>query len=52
MPILMVTTRGNKEDVIDAMKVRVNNYIVKPFTAQGLKDKIDLILKATEIKAS
>lgn len=52
MPILMVTTRGNKEDVIDAMKARVNNYIVKPFTAQGLKDKIDLILKATEIKAS
>jgi two-component system chemotaxis response regulator CheY len=51
MPILMVTTRGNKEDVIDAMKARVNNYIVKPFTAQGLKDKIDAILKTTEIKA-
>jgi two-component system chemotaxis response regulator CheY len=50
MPILMVTTRGNKEDVIDAMKMRVNNYIVKPFTAQGLKEKIDAILKATEAK--
>ena len=46
MPILMVTTRGNKEDVIEAMKARVNNYIIKPFTAQGLKDKIDQILKA------
>jgi two-component system chemotaxis response regulator CheY len=45
LPILMITTRGNKEDVIDAMKVRVNNYIVKPFTPQGLKDKIDQILK-------
>ena len=50
MPILMVTTRGNKEDVIEAMKVRVNNYIVKPFTAQGLKEKIDAILKTGEAK--
>ncbi|HMK38411.1 MAG TPA: response regulator [Bacteroidota bacterium] len=45
MPILMITTRGNKEDVIEAMKMRVNNYIVKPFTAPGLKEKIDQILK-------
>lgn len=45
MPILMVTTRGNKEDVIEALKIRVNNYIVKPFTPQGLKEKIDHILK-------
>jgi two-component system, chemotaxis family, chemotaxis protein CheY len=51
IPILMVTTRGNKEDVIEAMKMRVNNYIVKPFTAQGLKDKIDQVLKSVEIKA-
>src|SRR5512136_2768185 len=49
LPILMVTTRGNKEDVIDAMKMRVNNYIVKPFTAQGLKDKIDAILKTADM---
>jgi len=52
MPILMVTTRGNKEDVIEAMKMRVNNYIVKPFTAQGLKEKIDQILKTMEPKAA
>jgi two-component system chemotaxis response regulator CheY len=50
MPILMVTTRGNKEDVIEAMKARVNNYIVKPFTAQGLKEKIDAILKTADLK--
>jgi two-component system chemotaxis response regulator CheY len=50
IPILMVTTRGNKEDVIEAMKVRVNNYIIKPFTPQGLKDKIDQILKTVESK--
>lgn len=50
LPILMVTTRGNKEDVIEAMKVRVNNYIIKPFTPQGLKDKIDQVLKSVESK--
>jgi two-component system chemotaxis response regulator CheY len=50
MPILMVTTRGNKEDVIEAMKARVSNYIVKPFTAPGLKDKIDGILKTADPK--
>ncbi len=46
LPILMITTRGNKDDVIEAMKARVNNYIVKPFTAPKLKEKIELILKS------
>jgi len=45
LPILMVTTRGMKEDVMEALKAKVNNYIVKPFTPQVLKEKIDLILK-------
>ncbi len=45
LPILMITTRGMKEDVIAAMQARVNNYVVKPFTPQVLREKIDLILK-------
>ncbi|GAB5522110.1 MAG: response regulator [Rhodothermales bacterium] len=45
LPILMVTTRGMKEDVIAAMKARVNNYVVKPFTPDVLRDKIETILK-------
>jgi two-component system chemotaxis response regulator CheY len=44
MPIMMVTTRGVKEDIVDALKARVNNYVVKPFTPQILKQKIDQIL--------
>ena len=52
LPILMVTTRGNKEDVIEALKARVNNYIVKPFTPQGLKEKIEAILKSVEPNGS
>ncbi|MEA1973280.1 MAG: response regulator [Candidatus Cloacimonadota bacterium] len=44
LPILMVTTRSVKEDIIEAMKAGVNNYVVKPFTPDILKDKIDKIL--------
>lgn len=47
MPILMVTTRGVKEDIIEALQARVSNYIVKPFTPQVLKEKIDQILAAS-----
>ncbi|MGO9481565.1 MAG: response regulator [Candidatus Kryptoniota bacterium] len=45
IPILMVTTRGMKDDVMEALQARVNNYVVKPFTPQVLKEKIDQILK-------
>ena len=44
LPVLMVTTRGVKEDIVEALNAKVNNYIVKPFTPQILKDKISQIL--------
>ncbi len=44
LPVLMVTTRGVKEDILQALQARVNNYVVKPFTPQVLKEKIDQIL--------
>ncbi len=44
LPILMVTTRGVKQDIIEALQARVNNYIIKPFTPQLLKDKIEQTL--------
>jgi len=44
LPVLMVTTRSVKEDIVDAMKAGVNNYIVKPFTPDTLKEKIDQVL--------
>ncbi len=43
-PIIMVTTEAAKEDIITALKAGVNNYIVKPFTPDVLKDKIDTVL--------
>lgn len=50
MPILMVTTRGLKEDIIEALKAKVSNYIVKPFTPQVLKEKIESIMESTNKK--
>ncbi len=47
VPILMMTTRSLKEDIITALESGVNNYIVKPFTPQVLKDKIDALTAAT-----
>ena len=44
LPVLMVTTRGIKDDIVDALQSGVNNYVVKPFTPQILKEKIDQIL--------
>jgi two-component system, chemotaxis family, chemotaxis protein CheY len=44
VPILMVTTRSVREDILAAVEAGVNNYIVKPFTPQVLKEKIDTVL--------
>ncbi|MFH1194270.1 MAG: response regulator [bacterium] len=44
IPILMVTTRGVKDDIIEALQAKVSNYVVKPFTPAVLKEKIDQIL--------
>lgn len=46
VPVLMVTTRSVREDILVAIEAGVNNYIVKPFTPQVLKDKIDQLLAA------
>lgn len=44
-PVLMVTAEAAKENVVTAVQAGVNNYIVKPFTAAALKERIDLILE-------
>lgn len=44
-PVLMVTAEAAKENVVTAVAAGVNNYIVKPFTAAALKERIDLILQ-------
>lgn len=39
-PVLLVTAEAEKENVIQAAQAGVNNYIVKPFTAAVLREKI------------
>ncbi|WP_457621893.1 chemotaxis response regulator CheY [Persephonella sp.] len=46
LPVLMVTAEAKKENVLLAIKAGVNNYIVKPFTAEVLKEKIEKIFSA------
>jgi len=43
MPFLMVTAEAQKENVIEAVKAKVSNYIIKPFTAETLAEKINKI---------
>ena len=42
----MVTAESQQENVVQAVQAGVNNYIVKPFTAETLKEKIDKIFEA------
>ena len=44
LPFLMVTAESQKENVVEAVKARVSNYIVKPFTAATLSEKLVKIL--------
>ena len=44
VPILLVTTRGAREDIIAAVEAGVYNYILKPFTPSVLKEKIDRLM--------
>lgn len=45
LPVLMVTAEGLKENVLEAMKAGVSNYVVKPFSAEVLQEKIENIFK-------
>ncbi len=42
-PILMVTAEAKKSQIVEAAQAGINGYVVKPFTAGTLNDKIDRI---------
>ncbi|MBI5235777.1 MAG: chemotaxis response regulator CheY [Deltaproteobacteria bacterium] len=50
IPVLMVTAEAAKENVVNAVQAGVSNYIVKPFTATVLKERVDAIL--AKVKAA
>ncbi len=45
LPVLMVTAEAKREQIIEAARPGVNGYVVKPFTAQALKEKIEKIFE-------
>jgi|TARA_B100001059_G_C17795305_1_gene562660 two-component system chemotaxis response regulator CheY len=45
LPVLMVTAEAKREQIIQAAQAGVNGYIVKPFTAVTLKEKLDKIFE-------
>ncbi|SFM39727.1 two-component system, chemotaxis family, response regulator CheY [Ectothiorhodospira mobilis] len=48
LPVLMVTAEAKREQIIEAAQAGVNGYIVKPFTAETLREKIDKIFERLE----
>jgi two-component system chemotaxis response regulator CheY len=46
MPVLMLTAEAKREQIIEAAQAGVNGYVIKPFTAVTLKEKIDKILES------
>ncbi len=46
LPVLMLTAEAKREQIIEAAQAGVNGYVIKPFTAETLKEKLDKILAA------
>ena len=45
LPFLMITAESQKEKIIEAVKYKVSNYIIKPFTPKALMEKINKIFE-------
>jgi len=52
LPVLMVTAEAKRDQIVEAAQAGVNGYVVKPFTAVTLKEKIDKIFERIEATAS
>jgi two-component system chemotaxis response regulator CheY len=52
LPFLMVTAEAEKENIIEAVKSGVSNYVVKPFTATTLKEKMAKVFQTLASKKS
>ena len=45
LPVLLVTAEAKRDQIVEAAQAGVNGYVVKPFTANTLKEKIDKIFE-------
>lgn len=48
LPVLMVTAEAKREQIIEAAQSGVNGYVVKPFSAQTLKVKMEKVFERIE----
>ena len=51
LPVLMVTAEAKREQIVEAVQAGVSGYVVKPFTAEILKQKLEKILQARSTAA-
>ncbi len=52
LPVLMVTAEAQKENIIEVVQAGVSGYIVKPFTGDGLQEKlVKIFAKKTPVNA-
>ena len=51
LPVLMVTAEAKREQIIEAAQAGVNGYVIKPFTAGTLSDKLNKIFERLEASA-
>ncbi|MCP5329122.1 MAG: chemotaxis response regulator CheY [Steroidobacteraceae bacterium] len=52
LPVLMLTAEAKREQIVEAAQAGVNGYVIKPFTAATLKEKIDKILASRAASAA
>ncbi|MBF0278020.1 MAG: response regulator [SAR324 cluster bacterium] len=45
LPVLMLTAEGKQDNIMEAIKAKVSNYVVKPFDAKTLDNKINQIFR-------
>lgn len=48
LPVLMVTAEQKREQIVEAAQAGVNGYIVKPFTAEVLREKLDKVFERVD----
>jgi two-component system, chemotaxis family, chemotaxis protein CheY len=48
IPVLMVTAEAKRDQIVAAAQAGVNGYVVKPFTAAALKEKIEKIFERVD----
>ncbi len=50
LPIIMLTSMNDKKNVVEAMNANVDDYIIKPFIASTLKEKINKVLSGRQVE--